>query len=80
MLGLKAPQRATGIGGMEHTATAQDEIGGLDQRCAALPFTSFSFFSSGKTLESPSRDDLIEALFETRKAWSPPDLATESSV
>ncbi len=29
MLGLKAPQRATGIGGIEHSSIAQDEIGGL---------------------------------------------------
>jgi len=29
LLGLKAPQRATGIGCMEHLPIAQDEIGGL---------------------------------------------------
>ena len=29
MFGLKAPQRATGIGNLDHSSIAQDEIGGL---------------------------------------------------
>ncbi len=36
MLGLKAPQRATGIGCLEHFSTSQDEIGGLKVSVLAI--------------------------------------------